>query len=108
MKHIIAFAALFVTSCAPVQTHNVAQAMPTTDENRLFVNIAQEGAVKVSDGGWEERQYFATDGDIDTWWSADDFAPQWLEITLPYSQPVGKIELIVAQVSPGPATHKSA
>ena len=31
MKHIIAFAALFMTSCAPIQTHNVAQAIPTTN-----------------------------------------------------------------------------
>ena len=87
MKHIIAFAALFVTSCAPIQSHSLAQAMPTTHESRL-VNVANQGTVMVSDGDWEERQYFATDGDIDTWWSADDFAPQWLEITLSYSQPV--------------------
>ena len=106
MKHIIAFAALFVTSCAPVQTHYVTQAIPTTDESRLFVNIAQEGDVKVSDGDWRQGQYLATDGDIDTWWSADDFAPQWIELELPHSWPVEKIELIVTQVSPGPATHR--
>ena len=103
MKHIIAFAALFVTSCAPIQTHSLAQAMPTTHESRL-VNVANQVSVTVSDGGWEERQYFATDGDTETWWSADDFAPQWLEIELPHSQLVEKIELIVTQVSPGPAT----
>ena len=104
MKQIIASAALFMTSCAPIQTHTVAYAIPTTDESRSFVNVANQGTVKVSDGDW--GQYLAIDGDIDTWWSADDFAPQWLEITLPYSQLVEKIELIVTQVSPGPATHK--
>ena len=104
MKHIIAFAALFMTSCAPIQTHNVAQAVPTTEESRLFVNVASQGFIQVSDGGW--GQHFAVDGDIDTWWSAHVFAPQWLEIELHHSWPVGKIELIVAQVSPGPATHK--
>ena len=104
MKHIIALAALFVTSCAPIQTHNVAQAIPTTHESRLFINIANQGTVKVSDGDWS--QHFATDGDIDTWWSADDFAPQWLEIDLHHLWQVEKIELIVAQVSPGPATHR--
>ena len=104
MKHIIAFAALFMTSCAPIQTHNVAQAVPTTKESRLFVNIVNQGSITVSDGDW--NQFFATDGDIDTWWSADDFAPQWLEIRLHYSWPVEKIELIVTQVSSGPATHK--
>ena len=104
MKHIITFAALFMTSCAPIQTHNVAQAVPTTDESRLFVNVVSQGFVKVSDGDW--NQHFAVDGDIDTWWSADDFAPQWIEIDLRHLWLVDKIELIVAQVSPGPATHK--
>ena len=104
MKHIIAFAALFMTSCAPIQTHNVAQAVPTTNESRLFVNIVNQGSITVSDGDW--NQFFAIDGDIDTWWAADDFAPQWLEIDLHHLWQVDKIELIVAQVSPGPATHK--
>ena len=104
MKHVIAFAALFMTSCAPIQTHNVAQAIPTTHESRSFVNVAHRGSVKVSDGGW--TQHFAVDGDIDTWWTADDFVPQWIEIDLLHLWQVDKIELIVAQVSPGPATHK--
>ena len=104
MKRIITFAALFMTSCAPIQTHNVAQAIPTTNESRSFVNVARWGSVKVSDGGW--NQSFATDGDIDTWWTARDFAPQWIEIDLRELLQVDKIELIVAQVSPGPATHK--
>ena len=73
MKHIIAFAALFVTSCVPIQTHNVAQAAPTIHESRSLVNIANQGTVKVSDGDW--GQHFAIDGDIDTWWTADDFCP---------------------------------
>ena len=100
MKHIIALAALFMTSCAPTQTHNVAQAIPMTHESRI-VNVAYEGTVK-SDGGW--NQHFATDGDIDTWWTARDFAPQWIDIDLRHLWLVDKIELIVAQVSPGPAT----
>ena len=36
----------------------------------------------------------------------DDFAPQWIDIDLRHLWLVDKIELIVAQVSPGPATHK--
>ena len=104
MKQIIAVAALFMTSCAPIQTHNVAQARPTTHESRIFANVANQGTVKVSGGGW--RQHFAIDGDIDTWWTADDFAPQWLEIDLNHLWRVDKIELIVTQVAPGPATHK--
>ena len=106
MKHIVAFATLFMTSCAPFLTHHDAQSLPTTQENRLLENFARHATVQVSAGDWEGRPYLATDGDIDTWWSANDFAPQWLEITLPYVLPVQKIELIVTQAAPGPATHK--
>ena len=61
MKHVIAFAALFMTSCAPIQTHNVAQAIPTTHESRSFVNVAHRGSVKVSDGaGHNTLQLTAT------------------------------------------------
>ena len=105
MKYIIAFAALFMTSCAPIQTHTVAQTIPTTNESRSFVNVAQLGdLLRFRTGAGTNR--FATDGDIDTWWTAHDFAPQWLEIRFHHPWPVDKIELIVAQVSPGPATHK--
>ena len=103
MKHIIAFAALFMTSCAPIQAHNVAKAVPATHESRL-VNVARWGSVQVSVGG--VGQHFAIDDDIDTWWTAHDSAPQWIEIDLRDLMQVDKIELIVTQASPGPATHK--
>ena len=103
MKHIIALAALFMTSCAPIQAHNVAKAVPATHESRL-VNVARWGSVQVSDGGL--GQHFAIDDDIDTWWTAGDNAPQWIEIDLRDLMQVDKIELIVTQAWPGPATHK--
>ncbi len=104
MKQIIAFAALLMTSCATLQTHELAQATATIRESSQFANVAVHGTIQVSAGG--NTQSYATDGDFDTWWSAYDFAPQWLEISLSRSQPIGKIELVVAQASPGPATHK--
>ena len=104
MRHIIAFAALLVTSCASIQTHSVAGAIPATHESRSLAEIKDRRSVTVSAAG--SLQSFAVDGDLDTWWSAHDFAPQWLEISLVYPQSIGKIELIVAQAAPGPATHK--
>ncbi len=104
MKQIIAFAAFLVTSCVPFQPNSTAQTMPATHQSRSLANIVDQGFVEVSAGG--NTQGFATDGDLETWWNANDFAPQWLEITLPFLQPVGKIELIVAQASPGAAAHK--
>ena len=101
---LAAFAVLALSSCAPIGTHSVSQAKPTPYESRTYANVAIQGLVKASAG--VDSGLSAIDGDIDTWWSAEDFAPQWLEIRLPYAQPVGKIELIVTQASPGPATHR--
>lgn len=67
------------------------------------INIAPMGVVTVSNGDWNRK--FAIDDNPQTWWSADDFAPQWIEMkfNLPYL--VGRIELTVAQVRTGPGTH---
>jgi len=103
VKQIIAFATIFVTSCVPFQPNSTAQTIPATHQSRSLANIVGQGFVAVSAAG--DIQRFAVDGDLDTWWTAHDFAPQWFQVTLPHAQPVGKIELIAAQVSPGPSTH---
>ena len=103
MKQIIAFAAFFVTSCVPFQPNSAAQSIPATHQSRSLANIVGQGFIAVSAAG--DIQRFAVDGDLDTWWTAHDYAPQWFQVTLPHAQPVGKIELIAAQVSPGPSTH---
>ena len=104
MKHIIAIAALALTACSPLQTHYPSQATPTTHENVVTVDVTFTGGVKVSEG--IRRQHLAIDGKIDTWWDAEGYAPQWLEVELHQSRPVQQIELVVKQESPGPATHK--
>lgn len=58
----------------------------------------------MSEGAWNKEK--AADGIFDSWWSADDFAPQWIEIDLPTPAQVEAIELIAAQSSSGPVTHK--
>lgn len=105
-RQTMAFAALLIVSCVPSRGGQLAQVSPAAQDSRVFVNIANQGTVEVSDGDWEQRQNLAIDGDVDTWWSAEDFAPQWLEITLPHSHYVERIELIPSQIAPGPATHK--
>ena len=104
MKQIIVFAALLMTSCATLQTHEQPQTTATAYESEPFANMAVYGDITVSAGG--NTQGFVNDGDFETWWNANDFAPQWLEISFRGLQSVGTIELVVAQVSPGPATHK--
>ena len=101
MRIAIPLIALLLAACDSVPNQAPAQFDSPPIE---YTNIADLGFVKVSDGDW--TQHFAIDRDIDTWWSADDFAPQWYEVKLPAYMAVAKVELTVAQVAPGPATHK--
>ncbi len=91
---------LLLTACTGL-THDEDVPVETRPE---LTNVTRLGYLTVSDGSW--NQHFAVDGDIDTWWAADDYAPQWLEIDFPFPQNVEKIEFVVAQHAPGPATHR--
>ena len=93
----ILLAALLLTACAPIPG-------PPLPSDRNWADITFLGSVAVSDGSW--NQHFAVDQDIDTWWAADDFAPQWFELNFPEPVKVAKIELTTSQVALGPATHK--
>ena len=104
MKAILAIAAFALSACSTITSHHASSAEPPIQERPPVQNVAALGTLTVSDGQW--YQHFAIDGDEGTWWSADAFAPQWLEIDFVYTRSVEKIELTVAQVSPGPATHK--
>ena len=76
-------------------------------ENDPYVgalNITDKGKISVSNGEW--NMHYAVDGNPDTWWSADDFAPQWLAVEFYNPYPVNRIELSVAQVNNGPTTHE--
>ncbi len=94
--------AVCMVSCNSVESTAGAQAVAVPEVH--WLNVSREGSIEVS--ATEGLRHFAFDGDIDTWWSADDFAPQWLEISFGGLQLVEKIELIVSQVRPGPAKHK--
>ena len=101
MRTAVPLAALLLAACDSAPNQAPAQfELPPTE----YTNIADLGFVKVSDGGW--TQHFAVDRDNDTWWSANDFAPQWLEVRLHTDMAVAKVELTIAQAGPGPATHK--
>ena len=100
-SHFLAFLLLFApAACAAPPS----QAIHTPEPHLLPV---AHWAVEVSDGSW--NKHLAVDNDIETWWSAEDFAPQWIEVIYPADMMgvnVARVELTVSQVSPGPATHK--
>lgn len=100
----LALIALSAAACMPIQHDSDADAEQRVQEQREGVNIASWGTVEVSDGAW--NKHFAVDGDSGTWWSADDLAPQWLEIDLKESYEVDRVEFSVSQVRPGPAKHE--
>ncbi len=97
MKLHILFLAILIAACAPPLSDLPQPDMP-------YQNVAYLGHVTVSAGSWQK--HFAVDGDSDTWWSADEVAPQWLEVDLWNDLPLEKIEFSVSQIAPGPATHK--
>src|SRR6267143_3535064 len=60
-------------------------------------------ASKRSPGGEPE---FATDGDVNTIWLAEYFAPQWIQFDLGEPTAVSEILLNVEQTPEGPTIHK--
>ena len=104
MRILTLFLLLALVSCAAPSPSESGRDRPK--RYQLQVPRWGWGTVEVPDGSW--HKFKAVDNDLDTWWSADDFAPQWFEITYPINVrvKVAGVELTVSQVAPGPATHK--
>lgn len=66
-------------------------------------NVALLATGRVSSG--EDSVHFATDGDPETVWNAQNFPAQWISIALDGLYLVERIELVVAQTPSGPTTH---
>lgn len=75
-------------------------------EGQLAGNLALRRLVVVSstEPGSDPEQ--AVDGDPGTHWSAGDFAPQWIEITLDGPSEVAAIRLTPSQYPEGETTHR--
>ena len=100
---IIAVALL--AACIPVEVNQVSnEVLPAEPTRTEEENVADKGNISVSAGDW--NLFKAVDDDLETWWSADDFAPQWLAIR--YDEPylVHRVEFSVSQVNDGPSTHE--
>ena len=67
-------------------------------------NIALLGIGRAST--WSENAYLAIDGDLDTMWSAEELAFQWLSVILVDSYLINRIQMVVAQAPAGPTTHE--
>lgn len=53
-----------------------------------------------------ETAISAIDGDIQTWWSSLQPAPQWFSVILDDLYLVDRIQLLVTQAPPGPTSHE--
>ena len=80
----------------------IAQNAKTTQE--LRENIAVFGNASSSSEGTLAQ--LAIDGDPDSMWNSQHFAPQWFLIELGGYYLVDKIELVVTQNVPGTTTHE--
>ena len=67
-------------------------------------NVALLGIGRAST--WSENAYLAIDGDLDTMWSAEELAFQWLSVILVDSYLINRIQMVVAQAPAGPTTHE--
>ena len=106
MKYLVLIFALLIAACVPIQSDGESEAALKEQEQVEVVNVADWGLIEVSDGAWNKHFAGSVDGDSDTWWAADDFAPQWLEIDLEDVYLVERVEFSVSQVRPGPGKHE--
>ncbi len=92
--------ALAISTLTPqVEPHPV----PTVAPPPLSRNVALTGEWRSSEG--EETARMAFDGVLDTLWNAQNFAAQWIAVTLDSLYLVDRIELVVAQAPAGPTSH---
>ncbi len=85
-----------------------SETVPTpTPQSRLTVqgeNIAAMGKLDASANSLDLEKVF--DGDMETLWTAQDFAPHWLSIEFDEFYWVSKIELVITQSEAGLTTHE--
>lgn len=79
------------------------QPVPTETPPPQSRNVALTGEGRSSEG--EETASLAFDGDLDTLWNAQNFAAQWIAVTLDSLYLVDRIKLVVAQAPAGPTSH---
>jgi len=79
------------------------QPVPTETPPPQSRNVALTGEGRTSEG--EDTARLAFDGDLDTLWNAQNFAAQWIAVTLDGLYLVDRIELVVAQAPAGPTSH---
>ncbi len=53
-----------------------------------------------------ESAHLAIDGDLDSVWNSQQFAPEWFSITFDDFYLVDRIEMVVTQLPAGPTTHE--
>ena len=46
------------------------------------------------------------DGNLEKWWGAGDFAPQWIQLDLGQPSTIGRIRLVISQSPAGDTRHQ--
>jgi len=69
-------------------------------------NLARGKEVQVSQAFASNPARMAVDGDLDNWWGAGAFAPQWIEIDLGANYVITSIRLLPSQSPAGETVHR--
>ena len=99
-------------SCAPVnqpaQTIIESTVGPQTAASATHTTQSKNVAALGTGHAFEQSKsaHLAIDGDLDSVWNSQQFAPEWFSITFDEFYLVDRIELVVTQLPAGPTTHE--
>ena len=103
--YLISFFALAnMASCVSVPEPEQTSAPSLEATQKIRKNVARFGTASASVESY--LAHMAIDGDPDSVWLSQHFAPHWFLVELDDFYLVDKIELVVTQHVPGPTTHE--
>lgn len=69
-------------------------------------NLALGASAQASRSLPDQPPSGATDGNLEKWWGAGDFAPQWIQLDLGKLSTIGAIRLVITQSPTGDTRHQ--
>ena len=109
---VVLLVLMVAASCAPsTRPGQTVKESTSTPQTAAAATRAPQGnnvAALATGHAFEksESAHLAIDGDLDSVWNSQQFAPEWFSITFDDFYLVDKIEMVVTQLPAGPTTHE--